>query len=400
MLTPSRPDPSPVLRRRPLIVAAGLAGVAAMTLAGCASGTKNDPKKSAGDPHTLNVSITAAKGCEMDGTRFAAGGLTVNVANKDATAVSEVEILDGGRIIGEKENLPPGFNGTFAVNLQAGSYTLYCPGAATEKATLTVTGKSVASNTDVAALLTQATTGYAAYVNTQVGYLLDATKKLNGALAAGNLVAAQKAYIEARPFYEKIEPVAESFTVGSDSLDADIDARANDVPAADWKGFHKIEKGLFQDRSMSGLSALGTQLVGNVVKLQSLVKTLKYQPTELANGAQELLDEVATGKITGEEERYSHIDLLDMAYNIEGSEQAFAQLKPALQKIAPDLASTLTTRFAALDTVVDKYRDPKAVSGFVLYGTLTDADRRALSDAVQAVQEPLSQVASKVAGQS
>ena len=143
-----------------------------------------------------------------------------------------------------------------------------------------------------------------------------------------------------------------------------------------------------------------TELVGNVVKLQSLVKALKYQPTELANGAQELLDEVATGKITGEEERYSHIDLLDMAYNIEGSEQAFAQLKPALQKIAPDLASTLTARFAALDTVMDKYRDPKSVSGFVLYSTLTDADRRALSDAVQAVQEPLSQVASKVAGQS
>ena len=40
------------------------------------------------------------------------GALTFKITNKDATAVSEVELLSGERIVGEKENLPPGFSGT------------------------------------------------------------------------------------------------------------------------------------------------------------------------------------------------------------------------------------------------------------------------------------------------
>ena len=59
--------------------------------------------------------------------------MTFKVQNKDATAVSEIELLDGERIIGEKENIPPGLGGQFAVNLTAGTYTVYCPGASVEK---------------------------------------------------------------------------------------------------------------------------------------------------------------------------------------------------------------------------------------------------------------------------
>ena len=227
--------------------------------------------------------------------------------------------------------------------------------------------------------------------------MLESATALNKALHGTDLAAAQEAYKKARPYYEKIEPVAESFTVGKDSLDADIDARAGDVPAAQWTGFHRIEKGLFEDKALTGLGALGDGLVANVTKLQTLTKGLKYQPTELANGAQELLDEVAASKITGEEERYSHIDLLDVANNVEGSEQAFADLQPALAKIDATLAATIATGFAALDKLVDSYRTTSDPSGYVLYTELTTQDEKELAAAVKAVQEPLSKVASKVA---
>ena len=52
------------------------------------------------------------------------------------------------------------------------------------------------------------------------------------ALRKGDLTAAQVAYAKARPFYERIEPVAESFTQGTVALDPAIDAREGDVPAA------------------------------------------------------------------------------------------------------------------------------------------------------------------------
>jgi iron uptake system component EfeO len=249
----------------------------------------------------------------------------------------------------------------------------------------------------LSSLLEQATAGYGKYVETQVSSLLTAAERLAAALRGNGLAAAQKAYIAARPFYEKIEPVAESFVIGADSLDADIDARAGDVPATKWRGFHRIERGLFQQKKLGGLTTYGTQLVADVKRLQQLTAGLTYQPTELANGAQELLDEVAASKITGEEERYSRIDVLDIDFNVEGSAQAFAQLQPALQKIDPLLATTIDDRFTALDKLIDRYRTSANPSGFELYPQLTAADKKSIAAAVKAVQEPLSTVAGKVA---
>ena len=44
-------------------------------------------------------------------------------------------------------------------------------------------------------------------------------------------------------------------------------------------------------------------------------------PAALIVGAAELIEEVSTGKITGEEDRYSHTDLWDFAANVDGSEK-------------------------------------------------------------------------------
>src|SRR6185312_14481636 len=134
--------------------------------------------------------------------------------------------------------------------------------------------------------------------------------------------------------------------------------------AAEWRGFHRIEKALFQQKTLTGVAPYGDKLVADVGRLQKLTAGLTYQPTELANGAQELLDEVASGKITGEEERYSHIDLLDFAYNVEGAAQAFAQLQPALDKIDAGLSQQIQTAFTALDKLVDTYRTTTDASGY------------------------------------
>jgi iron uptake system component EfeO len=383
--------------------AVALVVVVPALLVGCSSGSGGSGSAPQGggsagaDAHSATVTITAAKGCEIDRTSFGAGAITFTIANKDATGVSEVELLSGERIVGEKENVAAGLGGQFAVRVNAGSYTLYCPGATTEKTAITVIGKASAVDNNVAGLVAQATAGYKRYVDEQVGYLLTATRNLNTTLHGTDLAPAQRAYIAARPFYEKIEPVAESFVNGSQNLDADIDARANDVPPDKWYGYHRIEKGLFQDKRLTGLAAYGDKLVKDVTTLKAKTAALTYTAPDLANGAQGLLDEIAATKITGEEERYSHIDMVDMANNVEGAEQAFAQLQPALRKIDANLAATIAARFTALDTVVDKYRTETNPSGYVLYTSLTDTDRRRLAAAVKAVSEPMSQVAGKVA---
>lgn len=383
------------------------AGAAVITLGGAltacggsSGGGSAAPASASTNPRAIAVNITAAGGCALSSATAPAGAVTFNIANKDATAISEIELLGGERIVAEKENLPAGFSGTFSVNLDGGKYTVYCPGAKQEKIDFTVTGTATTGtgDTSVDGLLASGTKLYSTYVSTQVDYLVQTSVALQTALKGTDLDAAQKAYMKARPYYEKIEPVAESFTADGTDLDAAIDARVDDVPLPQLTGFHRIEQGLFEAKSLDGLSTYGDGLVTNVKKLQTLTTGLTYKPFELANGAQELLDEVSSSKITGEEERYSHIDLLDFQGNDEGAEQAFADLQPALTKIDPTLTGQVSTAFAALNTLVDKYRTGDNPSGFVLYSSLTDTDKRDLAAAVKAVQEPLSQVASKVTG--
>jgi iron uptake system component EfeO len=384
-----------------------LVALSTLVVAGCGSSSGGNPSAGATSTpptgtdaatrtRTVVVTLTA-EDCTAAEPSYPAGALTFTISNHDATAVSEFELLSGDRILGEKENLPPGFSGSFALRLDAGSYTMYCPGAETDKAPFRVTGSSSATTvTDTQSMLARGTGQYADYVTQQAAQLVASVRPLVAALRGPDLVAAQDAYKRSRTAYEHIEPVAESFTVGKQNLDADIDARAGDVPAERWSGFHYIEKGLFEDKSLDGLAPYGDALLRDVQELQGLVKGLTYQPAELANGAVGLLDEVARSKITGEEERYSHIDLLDFQANVEGSQQAFACLRPGLERIDPTLATTISNAFAAMQHRLDTYRSTVDASGFVLYGTLTDEDRTRLSQALQAVAEPLSRVASKV----
>lgn len=364
---------------------------------GAASNGSGSSSATTTGAHVANVTITAAHGCAVDHKTFAAGGITFNVTNKDATAVSEIELLDGERIIGEKENVPPGLSAQFAVRAEAGTYTLYCPGATPERTTVTVTGQAAPVDNSVAGLIKSGVADYKTYVDAQMGYLVQATVTLNQALQGTDLAAAQKAYMLARPFYEKVEPVAESFVNGNQNLDAEIDARINDVPRSRWSGFHLIEQALFQKRTLAGLKPWGAKLVADVRELAVKAKALTFSAPDLANGAAGLLDEVASRKITGEEERYSHIDVLDMADNIEGSQQAFADLQPVVQKIDPSLTRTISTAFGALSRLVNTYRTTGNPSGYVYYTALNQADKNELAAAVEAVKTPLSRVAGKVA---
>lgn len=390
------------LPRRAVIAVVALGTVAAL-VAGCSSGkSSNGGSKSTSTGaapaslRTIAVTITT-DGCAAQHASYNAGPLTFQVSNKNATAVSEIEVLSEDRILGEQENMPPGFNGSFSINLQPGSYTLYCPGAATEKAALKITGTGTsAPNTDTHAQLLAGAEEYKDYVVAQITQLVTSVATLNTAIKAGNLTAAQNAYIKARPYYERIEPVAESFP----KLDPAIDAKIIDVSSVkDWTGFHPIEKRLFQQKKVSGLTALSAGLVSSVNRLQSLVTGLSgFQPTELANGAVGLLQEAAKNKITGIEEAYSHIDLVDLSANLEGSQQAFAFLQDGLQKIDPSLVATIKTAFADALAVLDEFKDAANPSGFRSYPQLSQADTRKIAQALQSVFEPLSRVSGKIVG--
>jgi iron uptake system component EfeO len=398
-----------------------VATVALASLAAC--GSSNDDASASGKGGSATtaakggagqVTVTMASGangdtCTLSTTEVPAGPVTFTVKNESATGLTEVEILSDQRIIGEKESLAPGLPAApITLTLGGGTYQVYCPGAATEMIDFKVTGEASATPSGGAnTLLAQGATDYGTYVTTQVESMVAAVQKLQQDVDAGDLAAAQKQYGEARPFYEKIESDVDGFVLpGSDptdnsgNLDYLVDMRASNLdPAVGWHGFHAVERDLFGSQKITAKTKkLAAELTTNVEKLAELSKTLTYKPEDLANGAAGLLEEVQANKISGEEEKYSHIDLVDFASNVEGAQQAFAYLKPGLKELDAALTDTIGKRFDSVNAMLDGYRDPSQVGGYVRYtAALKKSDANKLSQTVQALQDSLSHLAEKVA---
>jgi FTR1 family protein len=364
--------------------------VVALVLAGC-GGTKT----AAPGAHTLKVTLVD-EGCNPTRLTVPAGPVTFDVKNGGTPKVSELELKStSGIILGERENIVAGIDGSFSLKLRPGTYVLNCPnGSEEDSGKVVVTGKELPDASAAnAKLLAAAVAGYRTYVVAQTADLLAGTKRFAAALEAGDVARAKALYAPTRFHYEAIEPVAESFG----NLDPEIDARVNDVASpSQWTGFHRIERILWVDDTTSGIRSYAEKLLADVRQLQRRVRTLDVQAPQLANGAVELLNEVATSKVTGEEDRYSHTDLSDFAGNLEGARRAFTLLRPALVAAgSAQLAATIADRFDDVGRSLRKYKLPDG--RYAVYGALTAADRRTFASQVDALAEPLSMVAAKVA---
>ncbi|MCQ9388594.1 EfeM/EfeO family lipoprotein [Brevibacterium sp. 50QC2O2] len=392
-----------------IVASASLAAVS-LSLAACGTGG-GDGAKAAGSAsagaNTVNITMENKDGkdvCTTSATEVAAGPTTFNVENKSASSIIEVELLQENRILGEKENLAPGLAPvSFSVNLDGGDYELYCPNGDPEEIDFKVTGEAVKPSGDTRTLLEAGAKDYGAYVQDQVGYMVDATKKLSEAVDSGDVDAAKKAYATARPFYEKAESAVEQFGNPKDNsqfLDYLIDMRASNIDKkVGWSGFHAVERDLWKSGKITdGTKKYAKDLAANTVKLDDIVKKLTYTPEDLANGAAGLLEEVQTNKITGEEEAFSHLDLLDFQANVEGAAQAFSNLKPGLEKIDADLVKQIDEQFKNVDTTLDGYRDKSVPGGFKAWTPeLRKSDSKKLSQSVQKLQDPLAKLAEKIA---
>jgi iron uptake system component EfeO len=352
-----------------------------------ASGTQSaasGTKPAAAGPKTVEIKLTDA-GCSPATIKLDAGRTTFKVTNGGTGRVSEAEVLSGARILGEKENLVAGLSGSFTLDLQPGQYSLSCPGGTTAATGIvTVGGNAVASSDDP--LLAGAVTGYQRYVTTQAKELVKRVQAFVDAVKAGDVEKAKEQFAAARVPYETIEPVAESFG----TLDPDIDARVNDVEKGQkWTGFHRIEQALWEKNSTKGLAPIADKLLADVQTLETKTRALTYKPDELANGANGLLSEVATSKISGEEDRYSHTDLSDFEANINGAQTTFGLLAPVLRAKNSALAEDINARF---DAVLQELATLKQGEAFPSYETVDDAERKQLSVLVAGLAKPLAKI--------
>ncbi|WP_099023507.1 iron uptake system protein EfeO [Mycolicibacterium palauense] len=372
-----------------MLTGAGLAGCTAKESdsAGGADGAK--------EPVTVEASDTE---CTLSSTEGTTGANTFLITNNGSKVTEFYVYGEGERVMGEVENVSPGLQRKLIVQLgEPGTYQTACkPGMVGDgiRADYTVTGEAVQIDTE--GKFKEAADSYKRYVNSQTDALVPATETFVAAIKAGDIEAAKAQFPIARTYYERIEPVAESFP---NDLDPRIDLREADLePGQKWTGFHRLEKDLWVDGLQPDTNQIADQLVADVKELNDGVKApdWKIDSTQIAGGAQGLLDEISTSKITGEEDIFSHTDLWDFNANVQGSQTAVASVRPILDERNPDLGKRVDQRFGEVEALLQKLR---AGDGFVLYDTVTEDQRQQLSRAIDALSKEVSQVQGVIAGQ-
>ncbi len=379
---------------RPAVALVGAVGLLALAAcsssggsggAGGAGGSASATAGGGGGPIVVTATDTQ---CDVSATSAAAGTITFQVQNT-GSKVNEFYVYGAGdRIVGEVENITPGLSRELKVEIaEPGTFTTACkPGMVGDgiRAAFTVTGKAQAGSADQK--VAKAITDYRAYVAEQSTELLTGTQAFVAAVKAGDVAKAKSLYTVARVPWERIEPVAESFG----DLDPKIDGRADVVEEGmAFTGFHRLEKDLWVDGLKSDSSAIADQLSADVTTIVDKAKTVNFTGLSIANGAKALLDEVATMKITGEEERYSHTDLADMKANLQGSQSALDVLRPVIEERQPELGTALDQAFATINQTLDQH---KAGADYAAFTTVSADDLKTLTVHLDALSEQVAKV--------
>ncbi len=387
---------------RTVIAVCGATALVA-TLGAC--GTESTSVSGAGkkgDPRALTVD-SSTDACTLSASQAPAGTLTFDVTNS-GSQVTEFYLLgeDGLRIVAEVENVGPSITRALTVNAPAGTYLTACKPGMTgegirEEFTVTESDEEVVVSDDEQELIDAAEANYAAYVEDQTDQLLEKTGEFVDAYKSGDDAAARALYPVARTHWERVETVAESFG----DLDPKMDAREADLePGQKWTGWHLLEKDLWPQRAedYTALDAkqratYADDLLTNTVDLKRRLPELTYTVDAIANGSRGLLEEVATGKVTGEEEYWSRTDLWDFQANVDGARVGYEGVQPIVEQKDEALAKELTTRFVDLQVLLDEHREG---DGFITYDQLSVDEVKQLSDAVNALSEPLSRLTAAV----
>lgn len=409
---------------RQLVLSTLLTTSLALALTACV-----DKEAQQADGNTITVSSTTSD-CLVSTNSTSSGTAQFSITN-DGEKTTEFYLLgsDGLRIVSEKENIAPGQTADLTVSLQPGEYYTACkPGMRGENvgtAAFTVTGDPVELTGEQKELYEQAVANYVNFAKNEVGELLPQVEEFATAYMNGDDEKARELYATTRIHYERIEPIAEALGI----LDPRIDYREIDYLAeaelleqddstfTEWLGFHRIEKDLWvpaadalqpdgssahdgwtassqEDRQRIGRTLIDdVQALYNEIHSSTFVEDQQINITSVSNGAAALLEEIAVGKVTGEENWWSHRDLWDFQANLEGSRIAFDLVAPIASAESEEnaqLVETIDAAFNDLQAELDQYGSYE--EGFTPYREVSEEQRKELTTKLDAVREPLSQL--------
>ncbi len=360
-----------------------LVGAIALMVAGAAlfyyASEKARNAKLAQAGNEVDVIINATS-CEPNELTVPAGRTVFRITNRSERAV-EWEILDGVMVLEERENIAPGISQTLTTKLAAGTYEITCGLLSNPRGTLHVTPSANAQAERPAPVaFIGPVAEYRFFLAMQASGLAKSVQAFADAVKAGDLSKAQALYVEAHTIYSQVKPVADSFADLDNVIDAYADYFEKQEQDPGFSGFHRLEYGLFSQKSTESLGPVADKLVADVATLKTRLRSLDVAPDKLAPGASKLLAKSATAAGTGKNERYSHTDISDFEAYVAGSRKIVDLLRPISAKAAPQLSADIDQK---LDAVTKALEALKQAGSFPSYDQVSAADRKKLGDAMQ-----------------
>lgn len=332
-----------------------VAGLAAFWYA--AGAAKKAPAKIVDNVVTV---IIRDKVCTPNAISVPAGRTTFTIVNQSDRAL-EWEILDGVMVVEERENIAPGYSQNMTVMLHPGEYAITCGLLSNPRGTLRVT-PSAASDAAAARpaplQFVGALAEYRVFLALEADTLEDSTRQLAAAIAAGNLAQAQVEYVHAHQAYQHMAPVVALFA----DLDHRLNARAAlfERRAADpaFRGFYRIDEGLFVARSTRGLAPVAEQLLADIGALASRLQALNIPAQRLAPGAASALtrDTAFLTLLNAGADSSDATMLWDLDATLQGAQKISSLLAPLLVKASPALQREIDLRFSDVEKTMAPYR--------------------------------------------
>ena len=346
-------------------------------------------KKRAANNSAETVVTIHAHACEPNALTVPAGKNAFRIVNRSERAV-EWEILDGVLVIEERENIAPGLSQVINANLQPGDYAITCGLLSNPRGTLHVTPTAESEANAKARPSMVAFIGplseYRVYLSLQGSALIKAVTALQQAIEAGDLSAAQAAYVPARAVYQRIAPAAQRLAELDNAINARADYYEKREQDAAFSGFHRIEYGLFDQHSVEGLNPIAQRLQTDVTSLKQQLLAQNMAPEQLAAIVVRNMRSLAEIRSNGEEERYSHSDLNGFAANLEGTRKVIDLLRPLLSKSSGPLLEKIDAASAGLDTELNGL---KTDSGYRPYDQVDAVQRKLIADKAKTLADAL-----------
>ncbi|GGL26010.1 multidrug DMT transporter permease [Pseudomonas brenneri] len=340
--------------------------------------------------HNEIAVIIHAHACEPNALTVPAGRASFRIINRSDRAV-EWEILDGVLVVEERENIAPGLSQVINANLLPGDYAITCGLLSNPRGTLHVTPTAESDAQAKAKPSMVAFIGplseFRVYLSSQSGALIKAVTALEQAMIAGDLTQAQALYLPAREAYQHLAPAAQRLA----ELDNAINARADYFEKREqdpaFSGFHRLEYGLFAQHSLDGLTPIAQRLVNDVTTLKQQLLAQSLPPEQLVSIVVRNLNSLADVRAaSGEEERYSHLDLNGFAANLEVARKVVDLMRPLLAKSAADLLPGIDS---AISTFAAQLDGLKVDGHYRTYDSVTADQRQQIADKAKALAAAL-----------